>query len=198
MKIKFTIMVLLLCILTGCNTQNEEDFKEEAINLVNSNITESFEYTNAKTIDKKSGYYRYVFNSKERDLVMFVDSYIDNGKRVYVTNYQDVIQAYYLSQCTDYLKKHLNNYDSATQTITITDPGDIDYVAEVIYYCENLVTQENQYHSNYTTDNMILLLQLQDVNGKVFMQYDIRGYFNQEDISYEIYKMYDAYVENLD
>lgn len=197
MKKRLLIMLIMVLLLTGCsNNSNADTYKEQAQNLVNSNISEEFSYKSSEIVDKNVEHYRYNFTSNERELSMSVESYIQDGKRIFVSDYLQSIQGHYEAQILAHLRDNVPSFDEPNQTITINNLEELDYVIEQLYYCECLYAEENKYQDQYfTLNNPILNLTLLDADGNEKAKFEFCGYFTEDEIADNLYEMFMSEVE---
>ena len=191
---KMIVIFMLMFLLTGCAEEiNAEAYKDEAARLLSTNIDESFIYSSAEIVDEKSEYFRYYFTSEARDLVISVDSYMTAGMRQYETDYYLALSNLYINDVISILESGSFELDKTTLTLTINDPKDFDELAKLLYECEYLIGTENAYHNNgyFTLEHPFITINvIMDGYSKFNYQFDLCGYFTEDDIYQYIYTYY--------
>lgn len=197
MKRVTAMLIVLALIMSGCAKKVDPDaYKDRAIELIENNLDEEFEYQGSK-YEEAFDRYVYSFSSKERDMIITVQSYLENNERIFYTNYYDCIFDLYTEDVLEYLQN--KNVFVNNGKIGISGKGDIEVLAEALAFCNTMYSVENMYHSGvFTDEHPLLTFDLTDSYGVVFMQIGIDGVLNKDDIQYYICAQYSEKVAPLD
>ncbi|MCM1171301.1 MAG: membrane lipoprotein lipid attachment site-containing protein [Clostridium sp.] len=177
MKKIILVLVMAIC-LTGCTDKKLEQYREEATRRLEVNLDEPFEYKKAEVINKDEERYRYEYVTTDRELDFFVESYLQDGQRVYYTNYHECIADGYSTQIINCIMESDIRFDVNNLYVIVDSAEDALAVSEVFEKCELLYSVENQFHeSDYTAEHSPMAVSLTNGEGTVFMEYGFSDYY---------------------
>ena len=197
MKKVTAMLIVLALVMSGCAKKVDPDaYKDRAIELIESNLDEEFEYQGSK-YEEAFDRYVYSFSSKERDMLITVQSYIENNERIFYTNYYECIFDLYTEEVLEYLQN--KNVFVNNGKIGISGMGDIEVLSEALAFCNTMYAVENMYHTGtFTDEHPLFTFDLTDGYGTVFMQIIVDGVLTKDDIQYYICSQYNEKVAPLD
>lgn len=179
-NLKNFVMLLMITsiIITGCSKSDLKQYKDEADTRIKNRIDEPYEYKSSAVIDKAEKRYRYNYETTDRELCFYVDTYLVNNERVYYTNYYDLIASMYGDEIINYLAEADIRFNVSILQITVSSLDEAQKVADALEKCEQIYSVENQWHKNsYTDEYSPVTIYLVNDAGEVFMEHDFADYY---------------------